>query len=110
MRDLVFVGIKGTVLALDRALGTEIWRTKLKGGDLVSLMVNGDSVYATARGEIFSLDAATGTIRWNNSLPGMGWGLSCIASATGSAGLQPVLNAKRRKEQAAAAAAAGGGV
>jgi outer membrane protein assembly factor BamB len=28
MNDKIFVGIKGTVVALDRASGTELWRAR----------------------------------------------------------------------------------
>jgi len=37
--DLVFVGIKGKVVALDRATGVQVWATHLKGIDLVNVVV-----------------------------------------------------------------------
>ena len=32
--DLVFIGIKGSVVALDRGTGRQVWATHLKGSDL----------------------------------------------------------------------------
>lgn len=84
MRDMVFIGIGGHAVALDRATGTEAWRTKLKGSDFVNIAVEGPEVFASARGQVFCLDAATGSIRWHNELTGLGWGLVSIAG-TGAA-------------------------
>ena len=80
----VYVGIHGTVLALDRSNGQELWRTPLKGGDFVNLVLDGPDLYATARGELFCLDPATGRVRWNNRLKGMGYGFVTIATPSGS--------------------------
>jgi len=33
--DLIYIGVRGSVLALDRSTGVEIWRTELKGLDFV---------------------------------------------------------------------------
>jgi outer membrane protein assembly factor BamB len=78
---LLFLGIKGTVIALDRRTGAEQWRTPLKGMEFVNLFLDEDSLYATARGEVFCLDPRDGSILWNNPLKGLGWGLIAIAGA-----------------------------
>ncbi len=100
----VYVGIKGCVLALDRATGTEIWRAALKGSDFVNVTASGGDLLATTRGEIYCLDSATGHVHWHNPLRGLGFGLCTVAPAEG---LQtPVAAAKRRRDEAAAASAA----
>jgi outer membrane protein assembly factor BamB len=104
--DLIFLGVKGSVVALDRATGTEVWRTKLKGDDFVNVVLLDAELYATARGEIFSIDQSTGQIRWSNPLKGLGWGMVTVAVPGNTAGQAPSIAAKRRREQAAAAAAA----
>ncbi|HEX3356889.1 MAG TPA: PQQ-binding-like beta-propeller repeat protein, partial [Tepidisphaeraceae bacterium] len=76
---LLYLGIKGTVIALDRRTGAEQWRTPLKGMEFVNLSLDDDSLFATARGEVFCLDPRTGRILWNNPLKGLGWGLITIA-------------------------------
>ena len=87
---LTYVGIKGHVLALDRATGTEIWRTKLSGlrmktSDFVYLSLDDDQLYATLSGEIFCLDSASGEVRWHDQLKGLGTGLVSIVSAASPA-------------------------
>ena len=86
---VVFIGVKGTVVALDRATGREVWRTPLKGSEFVNLVLDDGVLYATARGEVFCLDPATGRICWNNPLRGLGWGLVSIATA-GSSSVVPM--------------------
>jgi outer membrane protein assembly factor BamB len=100
---LVYVGIKGTVVALDRATGQEVWRRPLAGADFVNVTVSGGDLMATARGEVYSLDAATGEVRWHNPLKGLGRGLVTIAPCS-----QIAVSAekKRRDAQDGAAAAA----
>jgi hypothetical protein len=101
-KHMVFIGIRGTVLALDRATGEEIWRTKLKG-DFVNLVLQDGSLFATANGELFCLDPASGEIRWNNQLKGLGIGIVSIASADGQ---QVVLTHQKAQQDANAASGA----
>ncbi len=105
--DLVFIGIKGSVVALNRATGEQVWATHLKGCDFVNVVVQDGTVLASCYGEIFCLDPLTGDARWHNPLKGFGMGLATIAGGdgSGSAGT-PALAAKRRRDQEAAAAAA----
>jgi outer membrane protein assembly factor BamB len=104
-REYVFIGIKGTALALERTTGREVWRTTLKGSDFVNLVLDGDELFATARGEVFCLDPATGRILWNNPLKGLGWGLATVAGPEGSS--WPVIaESRRRSEEAGAASSA----
>lgn len=105
--NAIFVGIKGTVLALDRATGTELWRAELKGTDFVNVVVDTDSLYATTKGEIFCLDPASGHIRWHNRLQGLGWGLVTIGTPYGWQ-MTAIEQKRRRDAQATAAAGAAG--
>lgn len=100
----VFVGIKGTVLALDRTTGTEIWRRPLAGTDFVNVALLDGDLFATARGELFALDPWTGEIRWHNPLKGLGRGLLTIAAGAQQA---VAMSEKRRRDAQAAAGAAG---
>ena len=103
----LMIGSKGTVLALDRTTGREIWRTPLKGGDFVNVTLTGDQVLATTRGEIFCLDKA-GTILWQNPLKGLGQGLVTIATEASSAQAAVCAEKQRQDAQVAAGAAAAG--
>lgn len=100
----IFLGAKGEVLAVDRATGQQLWRTKLAGGDFVNLILDEDRIVATSKGKAFCLDAATGQLLWRNDLPGLGFGLVSIATASGSTPSGPP-SERRRQQQAAAAVA-----
>jgi outer membrane protein assembly factor BamB len=101
MANLI-IGIRGTVLAVDRATGVVAWTTSLKGSDFVNVVRDGDQLFAASKGRLYRLDPATGGILWENGLAGMGWGLVSIAqSADGNRG---AMEEKRRQDEAAAAA------
>jgi len=103
IEDVIFIGVKGTILALKRSTGVELWRITLKGTDFVNLILDRENLYATTRGEIYCFDPATGICRWHNRLSGLGYGIVCIATASGS----QILSAeKTRRDQASRAAAA----
>ena len=107
--SFVFVGINGSVSALDRSTGALVWTTKLKGGDFVNVMQAENELYASTKGEVFCLDPSTGQIRWRNPLKGMGWGLVSISLPGFQGNQAPMAQKKKRDEQAAAAAATGAG-
>ncbi|HUB81175.1 MAG TPA: PQQ-binding-like beta-propeller repeat protein [Bryobacteraceae bacterium] len=95
----LFIGIKGTVLAIDRATGAMVWERKL-GGDFINVVLDGDELYAAAEGELSRLDPATGEVVWNNGLKGKGFGLVTIAqSPTGN---WNSVEEKLRRDEAAA--------
>ena len=70
--DLIFIGIKGSVVALYRNTGEQAWATHLKGMDFVNLVLEDDKLLATCAGELFCLDALSGTGLWHNPLKGFG--------------------------------------
>jgi outer membrane protein assembly factor BamB len=100
--SMMYLGIRGTVVALDRRTGAELWRTPLKGCDFVNVALDGDSLFATARGEIYCLDPITGRIQWANPLKGLGWGLITIAGTD----IAPMAQQRAREQQRANGAAA----
>ena len=105
--QLMFVGIKGSVVALNRATGQQVWATHLKGSDFVNLVLQDGVILASCRGEIFCLDPRTGIGMWHNPLKGFGMGLATIATASNSGeGTAPVMAEKRRRDEAAAASSA----
>ena len=105
--ELVFVGIKGMVVALNRATGQQVWATPLKGLDFVNVTFQDGMLLASSHGEIFSLDPLTGQRLWHNPLKGFGTGLATIATTeSGVAGSPPVMAEKRRRDEGAGAAAA----
>jgi outer membrane protein assembly factor BamB len=105
--DLVYIGIKGSVVALNRATGEQAWSTHLKGADFVNVVVQNGAVLASCCGEVYSLDPVTGAGLWHNPLRGFGRGLATIAAQDMSqGGASPALAEKRRSDEAAMAAGA----
>ena len=103
--QLIFVGIKGTVIALNRATGQQVWATHLKRSDFVNVVLQNGVVLASCCGEIFCLDPLTGLRMWHNPLKGFGTGLATIATEENPAGSNgPVLAEKHRRDEEAAAA------
>jgi len=105
--DLIFIGIKGSVLALNKITGQEVWQTKLKGQYFVNLVIENENLYATTQGEIFCLETRTGNLRWHNKLKGLGLGLVSIATHATSQALtaEEILAAQRAAAAGAASAA-----
>jgi outer membrane protein assembly factor BamB len=100
--DNLFIGIRGYVLAIDRATGKDMWSTSLKGADFVNVVLDNGQLFAASKGRLYRLDPATGEILWENGLTGMGWGLVSIAQS--GDGNWSLIQEKRRREQEAAAA------
>jgi len=103
MSSAIYLGVKGSVVALDRATGQQLWITKLKRSDFVNVVLDQGLIVATASGEVFALDPETGAIRWHNNLPGLGYGLVTVATP-GANSIAP-FRSKQEHDEAAAAAA-----
>ncbi len=102
---IIFLGVKGSVIAVDTATGQPVWETNLKGADFVNVVLDGNNLFATTRGEIFCLDPQSGGIRWHNPLRGYGWGLVTIAGEGIAQNASAVSAEKRRRDQQQASAA-----
>ncbi|WP_417936321.1 PQQ-binding-like beta-propeller repeat protein [Gemmata obscuriglobus] len=71
---LVFVGLNGYAVALDRETGEIVWsNNELKSG-YVTLLLDGDRLIVSTNGYIFCLDPLTGRVIWNNHMKGYGGG------------------------------------
>ena len=108
---IVYVGLKASVVALDRRTGGEVWRTPLKGGvgrssSFVTLQRDGDILYAGVGGELWALDPKSGTILWHNPLKGLGYGIPSILGDTEDARSTALPGASAELQRQAAAAAA----
>ena len=80
--SLLYVGIKGSVVALDRATGSIVWTARLaRGSSLVPLVVENGRVLAVSNGEVSCLDARTGKLIWHNELKGYGTGFAMLAGS-----------------------------
>jgi outer membrane protein assembly factor BamB len=102
---LLYVGIKGCVVALDRTNGAIVWTTRLaRGSSLVPLVVENGRVLAISSGEVSCLDARTGTLVWHNALKGYGTGFAMLAGAQDPSAVAAVAAAMAAAEAANIAA------
>ena len=106
--QLLYVGIKGSVIALDRNNGQMAWVMPLKGTEFVNVLFENGRLFATCRGEVYCLDPQSGRILWNNPLKGYGYGLATLALPGKSNGSDiPMAERSRRDAETASAAAIG---
>lgn len=102
----IYLGVKGSVIALNSANGQQLWATALKGGEFVNVALDGSNLYAATRGELFCLDPQTGSIRWHNPLKGYGWGLVSLAGGGIPENFSTVVAEKLQRDQQAASSSA----
>lgn len=106
IQEVLFVGIQNVVVALRRRDGVELWRTKLKSGGFVTVLWDGESLFAASNGEVFCLDPVGGSIVWHNRMKGLGTGIVSLASLRAeqkSTGYETTAEQMRRAAAAAAA-------
>ncbi len=74
VEQLVFVGLNGYAIALDRDTGEIVWsNNELKSG-YVTLLLDGDRLIVSTNGFLFCLDPLTGQILCKNPMKGYGMG------------------------------------
>jgi len=78
-KDILIIGSNGFVSAINSNNGQELWRTKLRDGVLggsrgsdVSVLIDGDQIFAGCAGRIYALRPSNGDILWSNDLKGLG--------------------------------------
>ena len=99
IEDLIYIGIKGSVHALDRATGVTRWSTSLKGFGFVNLVRDQNILIAGTKGEIFCLDPVTGSIIWNNGLKGAGFGIATIVTGDAQQNTAAIVEEDRQEQQ-----------
>jgi outer membrane protein assembly factor BamB len=100
IEQLIFVGLNGYALALDRDTGEIVWSNSEMKSGYVTLLLDFDRLIVSTNGYIFCLDPLTGKILWNNPLKGYGMAAPTSLISVRGQSSQTVI------EQAAAAAAA----
>jgi outer membrane protein assembly factor BamB len=104
--QLIFVGLNGYALALDRDSGEIVWSNDQMKSGYVTLLLDGDRLIVSTNGYIYCLDPLTGEIRWHNPLKGYGSGAPTSLISTRGQTSQTVIE---QAAEIAAAYVAGGG-
>lgn len=108
-QTLIYVGIRSSVVALDAETGNAMWETRLVGSDFVTVLWDGQALFAGNRGEVMRLDPLRGDIIWHNRLKGYGMGVVSLASSRlpmQSAGVEGAKAKRQHDAQRTAAAGA----
>ena len=102
--NTLFVGVKGHVAAFSKNDGSLIWKTKLKcgafsGDRFVTLIVDGQRIYAHSHGQLFCLDAASGQQLWSNGLEGLSYDIASLATDCATTFSQATLARYKRSKE-----------
>jgi outer membrane protein assembly factor BamB len=81
--QLIFVGLNGYALALNRATGEIVWSNNEMKSGYVTLLLDGDRLIASTNGYMYCLDPLSGAILWHNPLEGYGVAPASVVSARG---------------------------
>lgn len=107
--QLIFVGLNGYALALDRATGEIVWSNSEMKSGYVTLLLDGDRLIASTNGYIFCLEPLTGEILWHNPLKGYGMGApTALVSVRGQSSELIIQQAAAAAAAAAASSSSGG--
>lgn len=110
--DILLLGLKARVTAISRKTGQQIWSTALPGGmgyDFVTLLNDGERIFAHTKGRLHALDVASGQLLWSNELSGYGYGVASLALPGGPSAPDPQAVAHLLQQQASGGAGAGAG-
>ncbi|QEL15470.1 outer membrane protein assembly factor BamB family protein [Limnoglobus roseus] len=72
--QLIFVGLNGYAVALDRDTGAIVWSCDEMKSGYVTLLLDGDRLIVSTNGYLYCLDPLTGRVLWNNRMAGYGGG------------------------------------
>jgi outer membrane protein assembly factor BamB len=101
--DLMYVGFRKRVAALNRKTGEIVWEWQASSGSsYLTLLVDGDILIVSVDGYMYGLQTSSGRELWSNPMKGFGIGIASLASANGSA-QNVAANSAAAAAQAAAA-------
>ncbi len=105
--QLIFVGLNGYAVALDRDTGQMVWTNNEMKRGYVTFLLDGDRLIVSSNGYIYCLEPLTGRIIWNNPMKGYGFAPASLCSVRGSSDAAVVSQAHAIAAQAAAASGQG---
>jgi outer membrane protein assembly factor BamB len=89
-QEILYVGVKGEVIAYEKATGRQLWSTVLKSSQFVNVILDGNRLFAHTYGELFALDAANGRLLWRDELKGYGYGMATLVTTAAPNNLQAI--------------------
>jgi outer membrane protein assembly factor BamB len=83
IEQLIFIGLNGYAVALDRNTGEIVWYNDQMRSGYVTLLLDGDRLIASTNGYIYCLDPRNGRILWHNPMTGYGTAPTSLISVRG---------------------------
>jgi len=103
--QLIFVGLNGYAVALDRDTGQIIWSNNQMHRGYVTMLLDGDRLIVSSNGYIYCLNPLTGQILWHNPMKGYGVGApTSLLSIRGTSDQVVVAQVAKKTEDESAAA------
>lgn len=91
--DILLLGLKYSVSAISKADGSVLWKTELpttlNGDDFVTVLCDGEKIFAHTEGWLHCLELASGELLWSNELKGYGYGIASLCLPNGPAAPDP---------------------
>lgn len=78
--EKLYLGIKGSIVCIDKINGAELWRTELNKTGHFNFLIDEKNIIAYSHGNIYMLETTTGKVLWKNELKGLGYGYCTIAT------------------------------
>ena len=108
--QLIFVGLNGYAVALNRDTGAIVWSNDQMRRGYVTLLLDGDRLIVSTNGYIYCLDPLTGRILWDNPLKGYGFGTpTSLVSVRGSSDATVMQQAAEETERSSDSGAGNAG-
>ena len=86
--NILLLGLKQTVTAISKYDGRTLWTTELptafSGDNFVTVLSDGEYVFAHTEGKLHCLDLANGQVQWSNDLKGYGYGIAFRTDGSGN--------------------------
>ncbi len=90
--QLIFAGLNGYALALNRDTGEIVWSNSEMKSGYVTLLLDGDRLIVSTNGYMYCLDPLTGRTLWHNPLRGYGSGAPTSITSVRGQSSQPVIH------------------
>jgi outer membrane protein assembly factor BamB len=100
--EVVVLGMGRRVAAISKSDGRILWSTEVSNGlgnPFVTLVIDGQRVFAGCAGLLHCLDLATGSLIWTNELPGYGYGLASLCLPGGESSPSPEVAQRLAEEE-----------
>ena len=105
-QEILYVGVRGHVIAYEKSTGRQLWATPLKSSQFVNVILDGNRLFAHTYGELFALDAITGRLLWRDGLKGYGYETATLVTTASPVNDQAIraahLFAQRRQSSSSA--------